>query len=120
EGDLAAGAPGELLREFAAERDELLDEERTAVAVFVQNAEPVVRVLRRVDDAHALAVVAAAGCLEHGATAVSIEKRLQLIAGCHGCPLRGGDADLGELRAHRDLVLGVRQGTGSWPHGDAG
>ena len=57
---LAGRAPRDLLRELAREVDELLGEQRAAARVLGERGEPVVRLGGGGDDAHALAVVAAA------------------------------------------------------------
>ena len=75
---LAGRATGDLLGELAREVDELLDQERAAARVFGERREPVVGLGRGGDDAHALAVVAAARRLDDRAPAVGVEEGLQL------------------------------------------
>ena len=117
---LSGGSAGDLLGQFAPEVDELLDQERSAARVFGQRGEPVVRLGRRRHDADALAVVSAAGSLDHGSTVVAIEEALEIIGAGHGRPLGLRHPELLQAGAHEELVLREAEGARSGSHGDAG
>ena len=76
-GDHLALRPARNLRgQLARKGDLLLDEQRGAAAS--EGRDPVVRLVCRGDDAHAFAVVAATGGLEHGHAAMSGKERLHV------------------------------------------
>ena len=109
-----------LLRELAREVHELLDQERSAMGVFGERREPVIRFGGGRHDAHALAVVPAARCLHDGTAAVAVEELLQPLAAGHRRPVGLRHAELGQPRAHLDLVLRESQGVRPRVHGHAG
>ena len=109
-----------LLRELAREVHELLDQERSAVGVFGERREPVISFGGGRHDAHALAVVPAARRLHDGAAAMGVEESLQLVAAGHRGPVGLRHAELGQPRAHLDLVLRESQSVRTRTHGHAG
>src|SRR5690606_41698069 len=80
---------------------------------------PVPGVVGGGDDAHALAVVPAAGGLDDDRPTGGVPEGGELIAGADRGPARARDAELAEGGAHDDLVLGVTQRVRAGTDGDA-
>jgi len=113
--DLPAGAPRHERGQFAPEGHERLGQGFDAVVVV----EPVGRLGRGVDDAHALAVVAPLGALHHERPPHPLAEGGQFRLSGHLGPVRARHAERGQVPPHRDLVLGVHQRVGAGVHGHA-
>ncbi len=111
--DLAGRATGDQRRELAHERHLALHEQRRGTVG--RGLQPVRDVVGRRHDAHALAVVAAAGRLHDGFVPDLLREevgqrvaRLRRVRRQRG-PARAGQPERGEPAPHDDLVLGLHQ-----------